>query len=107
VPRQPRSQLPNGIYHVASRGINHGAIFLDDVDRKGFLSLLGKVVLENERQCHAYCLMTNHYHLIVETTRESLSRGMRSLNGGYARRFNERHDRDGHLFRNRYSVYVI
>jgi putative transposase len=105
--RRPRSQLPDGIYHVASRGSNHGTIFIDDVDRKTFLSLLGKVVAENEWTCHAFCLMTNHYHLIVETTRDRLSRGMHSLNGGYARRFNLRHDRDGHLFRSRYGVYVI
>jgi putative transposase len=105
--RRPRSDLPDGIYHVASRGTNHSAIFIDDTDRKAFLTLLGKVVVTHEWTCHAFCLMTNHYHLIVETTRERLSRGMHSLNGGYARRFNLRHLRDGHLFRNRYGVYVI
>ena len=84
MPRQPRQQLPDGIYHVTSRGTNHCAIFVDDSDRK-----------------------TNHYHLIVETEQPKLSRGMQVVNGRYAQLFNQRHGRDGHLFRSRYSVYVI
>jgi len=65
------------------------------------------VVATHDWNCHAFCLMTTHYHLIVETERSKLSRGMQVLNGRYAQRFNQRHDRDGHLFRARYSVYVI
>ena len=107
MPRQPRQQLPDGIYHVTSRGTNHCAIFVDDSDRKTFLTLLGSVVAKYDWTCHAFCLMTNHYHLIVETEQPKLSRGMQVVNGRYAQLFNQRHGRDGHLFRSRYSVYVI
>jgi REP element-mobilizing transposase RayT len=107
VPRQARSALPGGVFHVATRGVSDDPIFRDDTDRKAFLTLLGSVVARHEWSCHAYCLMTTHYHLIVETERQALSLGMRRLNGGYARSFNERHDRRGHLFGGRYSVYVI
>ncbi len=71
------------------------------------MTLLGSVVVRNDWTCHAFCLMTNHYHLIVEAERPDLSRGMHRLNGRYAQLFNRRHGRDGHLFRGRYSVYVI
>jgi putative transposase len=107
VPRRARSALPSGIYHVTSRGTNHCAIYEDDTDRKTFLTLLGSVAARFHWICHAFCLMTNHYHLIVETELPELSRGMRRLNGGYARIFNERHNRHGHLFGARYSAHVI
>ena len=71
------------------------------------MAILGRVVATHEWRCHAFCLMTTHYHLIVETERSKLSRGMQVLNGRYAQLFNQRHDRDGHLFRARYAVYVI
>jgi len=108
MPRRPRSDLPEAAaYHVASRGSNHRDIYLDDVDRKSFMTILSRVVATHEWKCHAFCLMTTHYHLIVETERPKLSRGMQVLNGRYAQLFNRRHDRDGHLFRARYAVYVI
>jgi REP element-mobilizing transposase RayT len=107
VPRRARADLPSGIYHVTNRGIDDAAIYLDDIDRKTFLTLLGRVVGRHDWTCHAFCLMTTHYHLIVETDHSRLSQGMRRLNGGYAQSFNERHDRRGHLFGSRYSVYVI
>jgi REP element-mobilizing transposase RayT len=86
---------------------NHGDIYLDDIDRKSFMTILGRVVAIHEWTCHAFGLMTTHYHLIVETEQSKLSRGMQVLNGRYAQLFNQRHDRDGHLFRARYSVYVM
>jgi putative transposase len=108
MPRRPRSDLPEvGAYHIASRGSNHRDIYLDDIDRKSFMTILGRVVATHEWKCHAFCLMTTHYHLIVETERSKLSRGMQVLNGRYAQLFNQRHDRDGHLFRARYAVYAI
>jgi putative transposase len=107
VARRPRRELPGGIYHVVSRGSNRCAIYVDDIDRKTFLTLLGSVVVHHGWTCHAFCLMTNHYHLIVEAEQPDLSRGMQRLNGRYAQLFNQRHDRDGHLFRGRYSAYVI
>jgi len=77
------------------------------MDRKTFLTLLGSVVARYDWTCHAFCLMTNHYHLIVETEQPPLSRGMQVVNGRYAQLFNRRHDRDRHLFKGRYSVFVI
>ena len=105
--RRARAELPDGIYHVTNRGTNHCAIYVDDIDRKAFLTILESVVVGHEWACHAFCLMTNHYHLIVEAEQPGLSRGMQRLNGRYAQLFNQRHDRDGHLFRGRYSVFVI
>jgi putative transposase len=82
MPRRPRSDLPEvGAYHVASRGSNHRDIYLDDIDRKSFMTILGRVVATHEWKCHAFCLMTTHYHLIVETERSKLSRGLQVLNG--------------------------
>ena len=107
MPRTARADLPNGIYHVVNRGIDDAPIYVDDTDRKTFLTLLGRVVADHDWTCHAFCLMTTHYHLIVETDQPNLSQGMRRLNGGYAQTFNARHNRRGHLFGSRYSVYVI
>jgi putative transposase len=105
--RLPRPRLPDGAYHVTARGTDRAPLFLDDEDRRDFINLLRLIVLGERWRCHAYCLMTNHYHLVLETSRERLSEGMRRLNGRYARRFNWRHDRTGHLFEGRYSAKVI
>jgi REP element-mobilizing transposase RayT len=107
VPRGARSELPSGIFHVATRGVADDPIFRDDIDRKCFLTLLGSAVARHDWTCHAYCLMTTHYHLILETEQQDLSLGMRRLNGGYSKSFNERHNRRGHLFGSRYSAFVI
>jgi REP element-mobilizing transposase RayT len=108
VPRTPRSALPPfAIFHAVNRGANHCEIYRDDADRKTFLTMLGRVVHEWEWTCHAYCLMTTHYHLIVETENPRLSSGMQRLHSRYAMYFNRRHDRDGHLWGGRYTVYVI
>jgi len=108
VARVLRSALPeHGVFHVVSRGVSESAIYRDDADRKTFLTILGSVVVKWDWSCHAYCLMTTHYHAIVEAEQRHLSRGMHMLNGRYARYFNERHNRHGHLFGDRYGVYVI
>ena len=108
MPRPLRSALPEyGIFHAVNRGGDHCAIYRDGSDRKTFLTMLGSVVAEWEWRCHAYCLMTTHYHLIVETEQPRLSRGMQMLNSRYARYFNRRYDRHGHLWGGRYTVYVI
>jgi putative transposase len=108
VPRTKRSALPAyAIFHAVNRGADHCDIYRDDADRKTFLTMLGSVVVDWSWKCHAYCLMTTHYHLIVETEQPRLSRGMQMLNSRYARHFNRRHDRDGHLFGGRYTVYVV
>ena len=102
-----RSDLPDGYYHVTANAVPEAWLFRDDDDRRLFLALL---VLVADRYCwhiHAYCLMGTHYHLVLEASRERLSEGMRRLNGTYARRFNKRHGRRGHLFEERFASYVI
>ena len=100
VPRLPRNVLPTeGIYHVTARGVARMAISRDDEDRRLYLVLLARAVLREAWECHAFCLMPNHYHLVVETALARLSSGVHGLNGVYAQRFNERHGRSGHLFR--------
>jgi len=82
-------------------------LFVDDADRLDFLRLLGSTVELLEWRCHAHCLMGTHYHLVLEASTVRLSEGMRRLNGDYARRFNRRHGRRGHLFEERFSSYVL
>lgn len=99
--------MPDGIYHVTSRGNGKQAIYLDDADRRIFLATLSHAVSRHGWHCLAYCLMDNHYHLLVETPRPNLPAGMRQLNGVYAQRFNRRHERCGHLFQARYSAVLV
>ncbi len=105
--RQLRLQFPGAVYHLTSRGNAGQAIYLDDADRARFLDLLGREVEQQRWRCHAYCLMDNHYHLLVETPEANLSRGMRRLNMAYAQGFNRRHERAGHLFQGRYKAIVV
>lgn len=102
--RAPRQFAPGETYHIWSRGSNRQAIFTFDSDRVEFLVCLDRVVSRSNMRCLAYCLMSNHYHLVVETLDGELSRAMKALNGSYALRFNRRHGRDAHLFRNRFSA---
>ena len=102
MPRIPRSVFPDGLFHVASRGVAKVAIYHDDNDRRNFLSLLAFVVNQCEWTCQAFCLMTNHYHLVLDATRENLSDGMQILNGDYAQGFNGKHGRWGHVFGDRF-----
>jgi putative transposase len=105
--RVPRSQLDDGVFHVTARGAGGTPIFLHDTDRLDFLGLLQSTAHRFDWRCHAYCLMSTHYHLVLESARLPLSLGMHHLNGAHARRFNRRHDRHGHLFAGRFSAYVI
>jgi putative transposase len=107
MPRVLRSDLPDGIVHVTTRGVWKRLVYLDDEDRRTFLELLALVIRRHLWDCHAFCLMGTHYHLVVETTIERLSAGMQYLNGEYAQRFNRRHDRDGHVFGDRFAAWVI
>ncbi|TGU73894.1 hypothetical protein E4633_00005 [Geomonas terrae] len=79
--RPLRIEFPFAIYHVTSRGNARDDIFIDDSDRRTFLGTLQSVLLRYNWLCHAYCLMSNHYHLIIETPDANLSHGMRQLNG--------------------------
>jgi REP element-mobilizing transposase RayT len=89
------------------RGNERKAIFRDDQDRKIFLDTLGDVTLRYNWFCHAYCLMENHYHLLIDTPDGNLSIGMRQLNGIYTQRFNKRHGRIGHLFQGRFKAVLV
>lgn len=105
--RPRREQFPGALYHVTTRGNWQRDIYLDARDRESFLSLLGVVVADCGWNCHAYCLMDNHYHLLVHTPRANLADGMRDLNGRYARQFLQRHGHDGHLFGRRYHPVLV
>ncbi|MDP1703489.1 MAG: transposase [Sulfurimicrobium sp.] len=105
--RQLRIEFPGAIYHVTSRGNAQNPIFLDDEDRMLFQACLGEVVARFGWLCHAYCLMDNHYHLLIETPEGNLSPGMRQLNGIYTQRFNRRHGRVGHVFQGRFKAIVV
>lgn len=105
--RPLRLEFPNALYHVTSRGDRREAIFEDDDDRVRFLEVLGAVVLDHNWLCHGYCLMDNHYHLIIETPDGNLSKGMRQLNGVYTQASNRRHGRSGHLFQGRYKAILV
>jgi putative transposase len=102
--RLPREFVAGGTFHVFSRGSNRQAIFRFDSDRDDFLMCLERVVKRYELACLAYCLMPNHYHLVLETPDGRLSDAMKALNGRYALRFNRRYARDAHLFRNRFGA---
>jgi putative transposase len=107
VPRSRRSDLPDGVFQVTTRGVFRRLVFADDADRRTFLRLLALVIRRYRWECHAFCLMGTHYHLVVETSIEQLSAGMQYLNGVYAQRFNARHRRDGHVFGERFACWVI
>ena len=96
--RPLRLEYPGAVYHLTSRGNGRNAIYWNDDDRKIFLSILTKVIERYNWICHAFCLMDNHYHLLVETPDPTLSIGMRYLNGVYTQTFNRCHNRVGHIY---------
>lgn len=107
MPRQLRVQYEGAIYHLMNRGDRREEIFRDDLDRKTFLQTLGAACEKTGWQMHAYCLMKNHFHLVVETPRANLVAGMKWLLGTYTMRFNRRHRLSGHLFAGRYKSLLI
>jgi REP element-mobilizing transposase RayT len=107
VPRPPRIQVSGGIYHVTSRGNRRQSICHDDHDRRRFLATHDRVIRRCGWRLHAYCLMDNHFHLLVETPKPNLSSGMQRLKCDYAAYFNERHSLDGHLFQQRFDSRLI
>ncbi len=107
VPRRPRLILPRGTYHVTARGNRRQLIFRDDGDHYAFLELLASVSGDRGWRCHAFCLMPNHYHAVLETPNADLSAGIQHLNSRHAERFNRRHQLDGHLFQGRFHSVLV
>jgi REP element-mobilizing transposase RayT len=105
--RPLRLEFPHAVYHVTSRGNARQKIVRTDIDRQAFLAALALVVDRFSWRCHAYCLMDNHYHLLIETPLPNLSLGMRQLNGPYTQSFNRRHRRVGHLFQGRFKAILV
>jgi putative transposase len=107
MPRQLRIEYPSAIYHVMSRGDRREDIFVDDVDRQDFLKTLAEACLKTGWQTHAYCLMRNHFHLIIETPNANLVEGMRWFLSTYTIRLNHRQKLFGHVFSGRYKALVV
>jgi REP element-mobilizing transposase RayT len=107
MPRPPRPELAGGIHHVYSRGAVRQPIFIDDLDRQRYLSLLARVVARLEWRCLSYCLMGNHMHLLIETPHPNLGRGVQLLHGNYGWTFNRRHAGSGHVFGARFGSELI
>src|SRR5216110_1082292 len=105
--RKLRVQYPGAIYHLMNRGDRREPIFKDDADRRRFLETLGEACARTSWQVHAYCLMSNHFHLVVETPKPNLVAGMKWLLGTYTGRFNRRHELSGHLFSGRYKSLIV
>src|SRR4051812_7473163 len=107
MPRKLRVEYAGALYHVMSRGDRREDIFLDDVDRQDFIKTLAEACQKTGWRVHAYCLMRNHYHLVLETPNANLVAGMARLQSSYTIRLNHRHKLFGHVFSGRYKAQVI
>lgn len=105
--RPLRLEFSGALYHVTSRGDRREDIYLTDNDRNAFLKILGEVCERYNWIVHAYCLMDNHYHILIETPDGNLAKGMRHLNGVYTQYFNRVHKRVGHVYQGRYKAIII
>lgn len=105
--RPIRIEFPNALYHVTARGDRREDIFEDDIDRQAFLHILAQVVGQFNWLCYAWCLMDNHYHLLIQTPDANLSKGMRQLNGVFTQTSNRRHHRVGHVFQGRFKAILV
>jgi putative transposase len=107
MPRKLRLEYAGAIYHVMNRGNRRENIFRDAADRERFLATLTEACGKTQWQVHAYCLMRNHFHLVIETPSANLVAGMKWLLGVYTKRFNIRHKQVGHLFAGRYKALIV
>ena len=105
--RPLRIEYPNALYHVTSRGNGREDIYLDDEGRLLFMQIMEEVCDLFNWSVSAWCLMDNHYHLLIRTPDANLSKGMRYLNGVYTQRFNKKEQRVGHVFQGRYKAIVV
>ena len=107
MPRAPRIDIPGLVYHVTNRGTNRQAIYLSDKDRQDFLRLLLITRDEFPFVLHSYCLMTNHFHLLIQTIEHSISKTMQYLTGMYGSLFNRRHGHSGRLLQGRFHSIPV
>jgi putative transposase len=107
MPRAMRVEYPGAIYHVMDRGDRQEDIFVDDVDRQDFLKTLAEACRKTDWQVHAYCLMRNHFHLVLETPNANLVEGMRWFLSAYTIRLNHRQKLFGHVFSGRYKALMV
>jgi len=105
--RPLRIEYAGAVYHITSRGNARQRVFVDDADRTAFFEILAKAMDRFNWLCHAYCLMGNHYHLLIETVDPTLARGMRLLNGTFTQAFNRRHGRAGHVLQGRFKGILV
>lgn len=105
--RPLRLEFPGALYHVTSRGDRREPIVEDDDDRLVWLSVLADALARFDATAYAYCLMDNHYHVVLRTHRANLSRLMRHLNGVYTQRYNRRHGKVGHLYQGRFKAVLV
>jgi REP element-mobilizing transposase RayT len=105
--RPLRIELSGGVYHVTSRGDRREDIFFCDEDRLAWLEIFGQVCERYHWRCHAWCQMTNHYHVVIETPEGNLAQGMRQLNGVFTQYINRTHQRVGHVFQGRYKSILV
>ncbi len=107
MPRSIRLEYPDALYHVTARGVQQRFIFLDDEDRRLSLRLLARTLIDFDAQVFAYCLMGNHYHLVLQTRRANLSTLMQRFNANYSQQFNHRHSRIGQVFGGRFKTVHV
>src|SRR5659263_143299 len=107
MPRQLRLEIPDTLYHITMRGNAQQDIVTSDSERALFIDMLGETVYRSGWTCHSYCLMNNHYHLVIQIEEQNLSEGMQWLNGRFASTVNSRKRRCGHLFESRFHSKVI
>ena len=107
MPRSPRLEYAGALYHVTSRGVRQAPIFADNRDREHFLRILAEKFGAHDAQAFAFCLMGNHYHLVLQTRRANLSKLMFAVNGRHGIAFNLRHGRQGHLFEGRFKALHV
>lgn len=105
--RPLRIEFAGALYHITSRGNAQSQIFIDDADREYFLAQLARTKERCAWLIHGYCLMGNHYHLLIETQENTLAKGMKFLNGTYSQHFNRAHSRVGHVFQGRYKAILV
>jgi len=107
MPRPARLVYPGALYHVTARGVQRSAIYPDDIDRAAFLDLVARTLGADDARALAYCLMGNHYHLVLQTGQANLSTLMRRINSAYSQTFNRRHCRCGHVFEGRFHAVHV